>query len=85
MGTPIQNFDLYELGGNTAADMYGEVDSPAPVTSDGLITIINQILDDNTCEAIDAMDLTRDDHREYLAGTIAHAMLARDDIRITNT
>ena len=29
MGTPIQNFDLYELGGNTAADMYGEVDNKA--------------------------------------------------------
>jgi hypothetical protein len=29
------------------------------------------------------MDLTRDDHREYLAGTIAHAMLGCADVHIT--
>ena len=29
------------------------------------------------------IDFTRPEHCKYLAGTIAHAMLARDDIRIT--
>tara|TARA_Y100000034_G_scaffold43487_1_gene53039 strand:+ start:417 stop:698 length:282 start_codon:yes stop_codon:yes gene_type:complete len=87
MTTPVQTFDLYDLGGSTAADMY-EGDAPAanpPITSEQLTAVINQILDDNTCEAIDAMDLTRDDHREYLAGTIAHAMLGCADVHITTT
>ncbi len=81
--TPVQNFDLYDLGGSTAADMYDDETSAKPsITSDQLTAIINQILDDNS-EAIEAMDFTRDDHRDYFAGTIAHAMLARDDIHIT--
>lgn len=94
--TPVQNFDLYDLGGSTSADMYEADDITAtrplavgiptdtlPITSEQLTAVINQILDDNTCEAIDAMDLTRDDHREYLAGTIAHAMLGCADVHIT--
>ena len=86
MTTPVQNFDLYDLGGSTAADMYDdETNTMPPVTSEQLIAVINQILDDNTCEAINAMDLTRDDHREYLAGTIAHAMIGCMDIHITST
>ena len=60
-------------------------DTGHPMSSDQLTAVVNQILDDNTCEAIDAMDLTRDDHREYLAGTIAHAMLCHGDIHITTT
>ena len=80
MTTPVQNFDLYDLGGSTSADMYEE----PPITSEQLTVVINQILDDNS-EAIDAMDLTRDDHREYLAGTIAHAMLGSADVHITTT
>ncbi len=81
--TPVQNFDLYDLGGSTAADMYDDETSAKPsITSEQLTAVINQILDDNG-EAIEAMDFTRDDHRDYFAGTIAHAMLARDDIRIT--
>ena len=55
------------------------------MSAEQLTAIINEILDDNTCEAIDAMDLTRDDHRNYFAGTIAHAMLQCTDIRITTT
>ena len=57
-------------------------DSKPPITSEQLTTVINQILDDNS-DAIDAMDLTRDDHREYLAGTIAHAMLDSAAVHIT--
>jgi len=87
MTTPVQNFDLYDLGSRTSADMYeseeGTGSKPA-ITSEQLTAIINQILDDNG-EAIDAMDLTRDDHREYFAGTIAHAMLDCMDIHITTT
>ena len=71
MGTGMQNFDLYELGGSTAADMH---DGPRPSLSpEQLAVIISQILDDEA-EAVSVMDLTRDDHRGYLAGTIAHAM-----------
>jgi hypothetical protein len=85
MTTPVQNFDLYDLGGSTAADMYDdETRAKPPISSDQLTVIINQILDDNS-EAIDAMDLTRDDHREYMAGTIAHAMLDSADVHITTT
>jgi len=85
--TPVQNFDLYDLGGSTSADMYegDDITAKLPITSEQLTATINQILDDNTCEAIDAMDLTRDDHREYLAGTIAHAMLGCADVHITTT
>ena len=84
MTTPVQNFDLYDLGSRTSADMYEGDSISAPVTSDQLTAIINQILDDNG-EAIDAMDLTRDDHRDYFAGTIAHAMLDCAGIHITTT
>ena len=86
MTTPVQNFDLYDLGSRTSADMYegDDTDSKPPITSEQLTTVINQILDDNS-DAIDAMDLTRDDHREYLAGTIAHAMIDSADVHITTT
>jgi hypothetical protein len=90
MTTPIQNFDLFDI--EAGDDLSRCVDCPRrrgpggaanlPMFSEQLTTIINQILDDNG-EAIEAMDFTRDDHRDYFAGTIAHAMLARDDIRIT--
>ena len=83
MTTPVQNFDLYDLGGSTAADMYDdETRAKPPISSDQLTVIINQILDDNG-EPIEVMDFTRADHREYLAGTIAHAMLDCADIHIT--
>ena len=52
------------------------------MTPEQLAAIISQILDDND-EAVNVMDLTRSDHRGYLAGTIAHAMLDRN-ILITN-
>jgi hypothetical protein len=52
------------------------------MTSEQLTAIIGRIVNDNG-EAIEAMDFTRDDHRNYFAGTIAHAMLAREDIHIT--
>ena len=86
MTTPVQNFDLYNLGSRTSADMYegADTDSKPTITSEQLTVAINQILDDNS-EPIQAMDLTRDDHREYLAGTIAHAMLDCADIHITTT
>ena len=86
MTTPVQNFDLYNLGSRTSADMYegDDTDSKPAITSEQLTVAINQILDDNS-EPIQAMDLTRDDHREYLAGTIAHAMLDCADIHITTT
>ena len=88
MTTPVQNFDLFDIEANDdlsrCVDVPGGVANP-PMSSDQLTAIINQILDDNTCEAIDAMDLTRDDHREYLAGTIAHAMLGCADVHITTT
>ena len=54
------------------------------MTSEQLTAIISQIVDDNG-EAVEAMDFTRDDHREYFAGTIAHAMLHCMDIHITTT
>ena len=44
------------------------------MTPEQLTTIISQILDDND-EAVNVMDLTRDDHRRYLAGMIAIQML----------
>ena len=87
MTTPVQNFDLYDLGSRTSADMYegdGTDSKPSSITNEKLTAVVNQILDDNS-EAIDAMDLTRDDHREYLAGTIAHAMLGSADVHITTT
>tara|TARA_R110002074_G_scaffold127362_1_gene266365 strand:+ start:358 stop:639 length:282 start_codon:yes stop_codon:yes gene_type:complete len=86
MTTPVQNFDLYDLGSRTSADMYeGDgTDSKPLITSEQLTTVINQILDDNG-EPIEAMDFTRADHREYLAGTIAHAMLDCADIHIATT
>jgi hypothetical protein len=87
MTTPVQNFDLYDLGSRTSADMYeseeGTGSKPA-ITSDQLTAVVNQILDDNS-EAIQAMDFTRDDHRDYFAGTIAHAMIHCTDIHITTT
>jgi|TARA_R110002051_G_scaffold61304_1_gene112307 hypothetical protein len=80
--TPVQNFDLYDLGGSTAADMYDDEGGVNLSISSGDLTgVISQILDDNK-EAIIAMDLTRADHREYLAGTISHAMLDRSDVRV---
>jgi len=51
------------------------------MTSEQLTAIISQIVDDNG-EAVEAMDFTRADHRNYLAGTIAHAMLDRADVRV---
>ena len=39
-----------------------------------LTDIISQILDDND-EPVNVMDLTRDDHRGYLAGMVAIQML----------
>ena len=82
MTTPIQNFDLFDIEAGDDLSRCVDVPGGPPVSSEQLTAIINQILDDNS-EAIDAMDFTRDDHRDYFAGTIAHAMLARDDIRIT--
>ncbi len=88
MTTPVQNFDLFDIEANDdlsrCVDVPGGVANP-PISSEQLTATINQILDDNTCEAIDAMDLTRDDHREYLAGTIAHAMLGCAGVHITTT
>jgi hypothetical protein len=85
MTTPIQNFDLFDIEANDdlsrCVDVPGGVANP-PMSSEQLTTIINQILDDNG-EPIEAMDFTRADHRDYFAGTIAHAMLDRDDIHIT--
>ena len=86
MTTPVQNFDLYDLGSRTSADMYAgdDTDSKSSITSEQLTAVVNQILVDNG-EAIQAMDLTRDDHRDYFAGTIAHAMIHCTDIHITTT
>tara|TARA_R110002020_G_scaffold120179_1_gene273981 strand:+ start:157 stop:438 length:282 start_codon:yes stop_codon:yes gene_type:complete len=87
MTTPVQNFDLYDLGSRTSADMYegdDDADSKPSITSEQLTAVVNQILVDNG-EAIQAMDLTRDDHRDYFAGTIAHAMIHCTDIHITTT
>ena len=86
MTTPVQNFDLYDLGSRTSADMYegDDTDSKSSITSEQLTAVVNQILDDNS-EAIQAMDFTRDDHRDYFAGTIAHAMIHCTDIHITTT
>jgi len=85
MTTPVQNFDLFDIEANDdlsrCVDVPGGVANP-PMSSEQLTAIINQILDDNG-EAIETMDFTRDDHRDYFAGTIAHAMLARDNIHIT--
>jgi len=85
MTTPIQNFDLFDIEAgddlSRCVDVPGGVANP-PISSEQLTAIINQILDDNG-EAIETMDFTRDDHRDYFAGTIAHAMLARDNIHIT--
>ena len=53
------------------------------MTPEQLAAIISQILDDND-EAVNVMDLTRGDHREYLAGTIAHAMMLDHNILATN-
>jgi len=84
--TPVQNFDLYDLGSRTSADMYEGDSASVPITSDQLVAVIAQIVNESgTREALQAMDFTRADHREYLAGTIAHAMLANADIRITTT
>ena len=44
------------------------------MTPEQLTTIISQILDDND-EAVNVIDLTRDDHRGYLAGMVAIQML----------
>ena len=44
------------------------------MTPEQLTDIISQILDAND-EAVNVMGLTRDDHREYLAGMIAIQML----------
>jgi len=52
------------------------------VTSEQLTAILGEIIDDNN-EVATVIDFTRPEHCKYLAGTIAHAMLARDDIRIT--
>ena len=54
------------------------------MTSEQLTAILGEIIDDNN-EPIEVMDFTRADHREYFAGTIAHAMLDREDIHITTT
>ena len=59
-----------------------DITATPSISSEQLTTIINQILDDNG-EPIEAMDFTRADHREYLAGAIAYAMLDRTDIHIT--
>jgi hypothetical protein len=82
--TPVQNFDLYDIGASTAADMYegDDIIGTPSISSEQLTAIISQILDDNG-EPIEAMDFTRTDHRDYFAGTIAHAMLDRGDIHIT--
>jgi|TARA_R110000824_G_scaffold212843_4_gene399166 hypothetical protein len=85
MTTPVQNFDLFDI--EAGDDLSRCVDVPGsaanlPMSSEQLTTIINQILDDNG-EPIEAMDFTRADHREYFAGTVAHAMLDRMDIHIT--
>jgi hypothetical protein len=83
MTTPVQNFDLYDLGGSTAADMYDdETSAKPPISSELLTAVIKQIIDDNV-EPIEAMDFTYAPHREYLAGTIAHAMLDVAEIHIT--
>ena len=87
MTTPVQNFDLYDLGGSTSADMYeGDDDTSTKpsITSEQLTVVINQILDDNS-EPIQAMDFTYAPHREYLAGAIAYAMLGSADVHITTT
>ena len=52
------------------------------MTSEQLTAILGEIIDDNN-EVATVIDFTRPEHCKYLAGTIAHAMLARDDIRIT--
>tara|TARA_Y100000296_G_C5099390_1_gene219122 strand:+ start:325 stop:507 length:183 start_codon:yes stop_codon:yes gene_type:complete len=54
------------------------------MTSDQLTAIISQIIDENN-EMARVLDFTRPEHREYLGGTIAHAMLDREDIHITTT
>ena len=54
------------------------------MTSEQLTAILGEIIDDNN-EAARVIDFTRADHCKYLAGTIAHAMLDREDIHITNT
>ncbi len=44
------------------------------MTPEQLTDIISQILDEHD-EAVNVMDLTRDDHRGYLAGMVAIQML----------
>ena len=52
------------------------------MTSEQLTAILGEIIDDNN-EVATVIDFTRPEHCKYLAGTIAHAMLAREDIHIT--
>ena len=47
-----------------------------------LTSVISQIIGDIPLPA-SLMDFTRADHREYFAGTIAHAIFRSDDIHIT--
>ena len=48
-----------------------------------LTTIISQIIDANA-EAVSTLDFSRADHREYLAGTIAHAMIDSSDLLVVD-
>ena len=49
-----------------------------------LTSVISQIIGDIPLIADNSlMDFTRADHREYFAGTIAHAIFRSDDIHIT--
>ena len=48
-----------------------------------LTSVISQIIGDIPLIADNSlMDFTRADHREYFAGTIAHAIVRHDDIHI---
>jgi len=71
MATDMQNFDLFDMDSNEGDKPASEPEAASP---EELTVIISQIIDANE-EAACTLDFSRADHREYFAGTIAHAML----------
>ena len=69
MSTPIQNFDLYELGGNTAADMYGDEETgKVSMTAEIVRTVVEQ---HGGRSIEDSLSLYLPDDRE----TLIHALI----------
>jgi hypothetical protein len=61
MGTSMQNFDLYDLGGKTAADMHdGPIDAAATVR--------------RVVEHHNTLDLDNEDDRETLINALTNAL-----------